>query len=74
MDDTGAVCFGIDWGTVESDSCCADSLCMEMLFLKDNKIAQQWLKNNPKGREVFTLKQAVEFASRFFVPLMSNTN
>ena len=71
---TGTVYFGIDWGTVESDRCCADSLCMEMLFLKDSNVAQQWLENNPVVREIFTLQQAIEFASRFFVPLMSNTN
>jgi len=74
LDDVAEVCFGIDWGTVESGTCCADSLCMDMLFLKDNKIGQQWLANNPDEREVFTLPQAVEFASRFFVPLMEKIN
>jgi len=74
LDDVGEVCFGIDWGTIESGTCCADSLCLDMLFLKDNKIAQQWLANKPEEREVFTLLQAVEFASRFFVPLMSKIN
>lgn len=74
LDDVGEVCFGIDWGTIEPGTCCADSLCLDMLFLKDNKIAQQWHANNPEEREVFTLQQAVEFSSRFFVPLMSTIN
>jgi len=74
LDDVGEVCLGIDWGAIESGICCADSLCLDMLFLKDNKIAQQWLANNSERREIFTLPQAVEFASRFFVPLMEKDN
>jgi len=74
LDDVTEVCFGIDWGAIESDTCCADSLCLDMLFLKDNKIAQQWLANNPEERDIFTLPQAIEFASRFFVPLMEKAS
>jgi len=74
LDDVGEVCFGIDWGTMESGTCCADSLCLDMLLLKDYEISQQWLANNPEEREIFTLPQAVEFASRFFVPLMEKDN
>lgn len=63
--------FGILWGAADSCSCCADSLCTEMIFLKDQKIAEQWLANDPANREIFTLQEAVEFGSRFFAPLMS---
>jgi len=63
--------FGIVWGAASSCSCCANSLCMEMMFLKDGEVAKQWLAEDQDNREIFTLQQAVEFGSRFFVPLMS---
>lgn len=69
-DETGDIHFGIIWGAEDSNSCVADSLCMEMIFLRDNKVAQQWLADDPGNREVFTLQEAVEFSSRFFVPLV----
>jgi mercuric reductase len=71
LDEAGGIHFGIIWGAANADSCCADSLCMEMMFLRDSKIAQQWLADDPDNREVFTLQEAVEFGSRFFVPLVS---
>lgn len=69
--DTRDICFGIAWGAASSCSCCAESLCMEMMFLKDGKTAQQWQSENPEDREIFTLAEAVEFGARFFTPLMS---
>ncbi len=69
---TGNVLFGIAWSAANACCCCcADSLCMEMMFLKDDKIAEQWLAEDPTNREIFTLQEAVEFGARFFVPLMS---
>jgi len=62
--------FGIDWGAADADACCADSLCMEMMFLRDGDVARQWLKDDSGNREIFALSEAVEFAGRFFVPLM----
>jgi hypothetical protein len=44
---------------------------MEMMFLRDGETARQWLAADSVNREVFTLQEAVEFGSRFFVPLMS---
>lgn len=70
-DEAGAIHFGIIWGAANADSCCADSLCMEMMFLRDSEIARQWLADDPDNREVFTLQEAVEFGGRFFVPLLS---
>ena len=35
------------------------------------EIAQEWLADRSGGKEVFTLPEAVEFAGRFFVPLVS---
>ena len=70
-DETGDVHFGIDWGAADADSPCANSLCMEMIFLRDSDVARQWLGDDSEDREIFTLPEAVEFACRFFVPLIS---
>jgi mercuric reductase len=71
VEEAGDVRFGIVWGAANACSCCADSLCMEMMFLKDSRVAETWLAQDPDNREVFTLEEAVEFGARFFVPLMS---
>jgi hypothetical protein len=70
-DEAGDIYFGIIWGAENADSCCADSLCMEMMFLKDGKTAREWLAADSANREVFTLPEAIEFGARFFVPLVS---
>jgi mercuric reductase len=70
MEETGGVYFGIEWGAAEGGSCCADSLCMEMIFLRDGEVAEQWLAADPENREIFTLPDSVTFAAQFFVPLM----
>jgi mercuric reductase len=69
--EAGETRIGIAWGAANADSCCADSLCTEMLFLRDGKIAQRWLEEDPDNREIFSLQEAVEFGNRFFAPLMS---
>lgn len=69
-DEAGDIHLGIAWAAADIRSCCADSLCMEMIFLRDGSVARQWLADEPANREVFTLPEAVEFASRFFVPLL----
>jgi hypothetical protein len=66
----GDVHFGIIWGAANPCFCCADSLCMEMMFLRDGNIAENWLTEDPGNREIFTLDEAIEFGARFFVPLM----
>lgn len=68
-DKAGDIHVGIAWDAADADNYCADSLCMEMIFLIDGKIAQQWLTKDPDNREIFSLPEAVEFATRFFVPL-----
>ncbi|MBE0612529.1 MAG: hypothetical protein IH604_02565 [Burkholderiales bacterium] len=70
-DAAGGLHFGIAWGAADADSCCADSLCKEMMFLRDGKIARQWLADDAGSREIFTLPEAIEFAGRLFVPLVS---
>ena len=62
-------CFGINWGAAADDAVCAESLCLEMMFLANEEIASQWLAESPDTREIFDLHAAVEFAAAFFVPL-----
>ena len=61
--------FGINWGAAANDTVCAESLCLEMMFLADEEIASQWFSESPDTREIFDLQSAVEFSAAFFVPL-----
>jgi Alkylmercury lyase len=63
--------FGIIWAAADSScSCCANSLCMEMMFLKDSAVAEKWLAEDSANREVYTLPEAIDFSARFFAPLI----
>jgi alkylmercury lyase len=64
--------FGINWGAAASDTVCAESLCMEMMFLANESVAGEWLAESPDTREIFDLPSAVDFAAGFFVPLAEN--
>jgi len=69
-DDVDDLFFGINWGSASNSCCCADSLCTEMVFLKGEDLASNWQAEDSGNREIFDLHEAVEFAARFFVPLM----
>ena len=73
-DDNQGLHFGISWGAASDSAACATSLCTEMLFLKDKTTADSWLAEDSKNREVFALDEAIEFASRFFKPLLEQTS
>lgn len=66
------VWFGINWGAAASDIACAESLCMEMMFLTNESVAREWEIESPATREVFDLLSAIDFAAGFFVPLAEN--
>jgi len=68
--DVEDVYFGINWNAASANSCCADSLCTEMIFLKGESVANNWFNENAEHREIFTLAEAVEFAAGFFNPLL----
>lgn len=70
INEAGGIYFGIVWGAADGGSCCADSLCMEMIFLQNGDIAEQWLADDLENREIFTLPDSVEFSAQFFVPLV----
>ena len=61
--------FGINWNSA-ADNCCATSLCNEMIFLKNDHIADSWYDEDSHNREIFTLNEAIDFASQFFTPLI----
>lgn len=65
-----ALYFGINWLAASSLASCSDSLCTEMLFLRDLATAQGWLEQDADNRQIFTLDEAVKFAAGFFKPLM----
>lgn len=62
--------FGINWNSA-ANNCCATSLCTEMIFLKNEEIAKQWFSEDTNNREIFSIDEAIEFASLFFKPLVS---
>jgi hypothetical protein len=66
------VWFGINWGAGAADIVCAESLCMEMMFLANESVAREWVAESPETREIFDLPSAAEFAAGFFVPLAEN--
>jgi hypothetical protein len=41
-----------------------------MIFLAGDDTAKNWLLESSDKREIFTLQEAVAFATGFFVPLM----
>ncbi len=60
---------GIRWQS--AGSCAADNLCMEMVFLKDEATALQW-QNNDENFSIFELNNAIEFAVKYFKPLLAD--
>lgn len=63
--------FAINWDAAVEGSCCANSLCTEMIFIRDETDASRWLvAEDSKDRELFNLNEAVEFAGAFFIPLL----
>ena len=70
--DNADVYVGISWGAATDDSCCANTLCTEMIFIKGEEIANNWLNTDSNNHELFNLDEAIEFGSRFFKPLLDN--
>ena len=64
--------FGINWGAGASETVCAESLCMEMMFLANETVAREWVAESPDTRDIFDLLSAVDFSAGFFVPLAEN--
>lgn len=65
-----SVYFAINWNAASSSSCCANSLCTEMIFIRGESIAKNWFSEDEEHRQIFALEDAVEFAAGFFTPLV----
>lgn len=49
----------------------AHSMCREMVFLKDRRTAESWQNKDTGNISLFTLPDAAEFGSLFFLPLLN---
>lgn len=65
----GSVLVGVRWDQA-SGVPAAHSLCMEMVFLRDEAAAQEWSGGDSEGHTVLSLKEGAEFGARFFKPLV----
>lgn len=59
--------IGIKWQ--QTGACAADSLCMEMVFLKDKNVAKEWMSQD-NNISIFTLDDAINFSIKYFRPLI----
>jgi len=64
------VMIGIRWQNPTSVA--AHSLCMEMVFLKDRKTAENWKKSDTNTISIFTLNESVAFGKAYFLPLLND--
>jgi hypothetical protein len=48
----------------------AHSMCREMVFLIDEQTAHDWQGEDTESKSLFTLGEALDFAGRFFKPLV----
>jgi mercuric reductase len=48
----------------------AHTLCTEMVFLRDAETARLWRETAPASIELFTLSEAIELGTAFFLPLL----
>lgn len=60
---------GVRWQRPSGDSA-AHSLCMEMVFLKDDAVAVQWHGSDLRSHTVYSLEQALPFSVGYFGPLL----
>lgn len=61
---------GIRWqGT---SGCAAQSLCLDMLFLRDRETAETWQRQDTVNMSIFDLPDAVAFGAAFFSPLFQD--
>ena len=49
----------------------AHSLCMDMLYLKDQETAKTWRAEDEANRSIYSLDEALIFGHRFFAPLLA---
>jgi hypothetical protein len=60
---------GVRW-QMPSGEHAAHSMCMEMVFLKDDAAAAAWHGGDLANHTIFTLEEATQFGAAFFRPLL----
>ena len=68
VEPTSDVKVGVRWQMPSAVA--AHSMCMEMVFFKDNASAVEWQGGDSDNISLFTLPEAVEFGMGFFLPLL----
>lgn len=65
---SAAVRIGVRWQMPSGTA--AHSMCTEMVFLLNDRIANEWQTRDSENISLFDLPQAVEFGKQFFTPLL----
>jgi len=61
---------GVRWQN--PSACAAHSMCLEMVFLKDQPTALEWQAGDTENTSLFNLQDAVAFGAGFFTPLLQD--
>jgi len=61
---------GVRWQN--PTACAAHSMCLEMVFLKDQQTALEWQAGDTENVSLFNLEDAVAFGAGFFTPLLQD--
>ena len=61
---------GVRWQN--PTACAAHSLCLEMVFLKDQPTALEWQAGDTENISLFNLEDAIAFGAGFFTPLLQD--
>jgi mercuric reductase len=67
----GSVLVGVRWDKA-SGVPAAHSLCMEMVFLRDEAAVAKWSGGDFESHTVLSLEEGAEFGARFFKPLVES--
>jgi len=62
--------IGISWASASSTTSCAESLCLDLVFLHNKGVSIHWQAQDSNNREVFNLLDAIKLGTLFFKPLM----
>jgi mercuric reductase len=61
---------GVRWQN--PTACAAHSMCLEMVFLKDQATALEWQAGDTENISLFNLEDAIAFGAGFFTPLLQD--
>ena len=61
---------GVRWQN--PSACAAHSMCLEMVFLKDQPTALEWQAGDTENTSLFNLQDAIAFGAGFFTPLLQD--